>query len=179
MESQPDQSSVDSTFSYHCKNMAPRLPLTKDQVQKMKAEFLALDADGDGTITVNELENVLRSMRGKLKASDADIKRAIKEIDKDGDGTIDLEEYLKSRKNKTNMDLIHRALVQRSRVRKEFERFDADKSGYITKEELMALIQARAAVTITSEQVDKMMMDNDENHDGMINYEEFVLIMTK
>ena len=34
-------------------------------------------------------------------------------------------------------------------------------------------------VTITPEQVDKMMMDNDENHDGMINYEEFVLIMTK
>merc|ERR1712226_1483317 len=91
-----------------------RLPLTKDQVQKLKTEFMALDADGDGTITVNELENVLRSMRGKLKASDADIKRAIKEIDKDGDGTIDLEEYLKSRKNKTNMDLIHRALVQGS-----------------------------------------------------------------
>ena len=145
----------------------------------MKSEFLALDADGDGTITVSELENVLRSMRGKLKASDADIKRAIKEIDKDGDGTIDLEEYMKSRKNKTNMDLIHRALVQRSRVRKEFERFDADQSGYITKEELMALIQARAAVTITSEQIDKMMSDSDENHDGKINYEEFVLIMTK
>jgi len=159
--------------------MAPRLPLTKEQVQKMKSEFLALDADGDGTITVSELENVLRSMRGKLKASDADIKRAIKEIDKDGDGTIDLEEYMKSRKNKTNMDLIHRALVQRSRVRKEFERFDADNSGYITKEELMALIQARAAVTITSEQIDKMMLDSDENHDGKINYEEFVLIMTK
>ena len=159
--------------------MAPRLPLTKEQVQKMKSEFLALDADGDGTITVSELEKVLRSMRGKLKASDADIKRAIKEIDKDGDGTIDLEEYMKSRKNKTNMDLIHRALVQRSRVRKEFERFDADNSGYITKEELMALIQARAAVTITSEQIDKMMLDSDENHDGKINYEEFVLIMTK
>ena len=159
--------------------MAPRLPLTKEQITKMKSEFLALDADGDGTITVKELENVLRSMRGKLKASDADIKRAIKEIDKDGDGTIDLEEYLKSRRNKTNMDLIHRALVQRSRVRKEFERFDADGSGYITKEELLALVQARAAVTITSEQIDKMMLDSDENHDGKINYEEFVLIMTK
>ncbi len=34
--------------------MAPRLPLTKDQVQRMKKEFLALDADGDGTITITE-----------------------------------------------------------------------------------------------------------------------------
>merc|ERR1711936_1140121 len=155
-----------------------RLPLTQDQIQKLKTEFMALDADGDGTITVEELEKVLRSMRGKLKASEADIKKAIKEIDKDGDGTIDLEEYLKSRKGKTNQDLIHRALVQRSRVRKEFERFDKDSSGFITKEELMAVIQARAAVTITAEQIDKMMLDSDENNDGLINYEEFILIMT-
>ena len=156
-----------------------RLPLTKDQVQKLKKEFMTLDADGDSTITVAELENVLRSTRGKLKASEADIKKAIKHIDKDGDGTIDLEEYLKSHKGKTNQDLIHRALVQRSRVRKEFERFDQDNSGFITKEELMAVIQARAAVTITVEQIEKMMADSDENNDGLINYEEFVLIMTK
>ena len=166
-------------FQTNTKMAPPRLPLTQDQIKKMKSEFLALDADGDGTITVNELEKVLRSMRGKLKASDADIKRAIKEIDKDGDGTIELEEYMKSRKNKTNMDLIHRALVQRSRVRKEFERFDVDQSGYITKEELMAVIQARAAVTISEEQIDQMMGDSDENQDGKISYEEFVLIMTK
>ena len=49
---------------------------------------------------------------------------------------------MKSRKNKTNHDLIHRALVQRSRVRKEFERFDADQSGYITKQEVLNVIVA-------------------------------------
>ena len=43
----------------------------------------------------------------------------------------------------------------------------------------MAVIQARAAVTITVEQIEKMMADSDENNDGLINYEEFVLIMTK
>ena len=156
-----------------------RLPLTKDQVQKLKKEFMTLDADGDSTITVAELENVLRSMRGKLKASEADIKKAIKQIEKDGNGTIDLEQYLKICKGKTNQDLIHRALVQRSRVRKEFERFDKDGTGFITKEELMAVIQARAAVTISAEQIDKMMLDSDGNNEGLINYEEFVLIMTK
>jgi len=156
-----------------------RLPLTKDQVQKLKKEFMTLDADGDSTITVAELENVLRSTRGKLKASEADIKKAIKQIEKDGNGTIDLEQYLKICKGKTNQDLIHRALVQRSRVRKEFERFDKDGSGFITKEELMAVIQARAAVTISAEQIDKMMLDSDGNNEGLINYEEFVLIMTR
>ena len=145
----------------------------------MKKEFLLLDTDGDGTISVNELGAVLRSMRGKLRASESDIKRALKEIDRDGDGTIDLKEYIKSRKNKTNMDLVHRALVQRAKIRKEFERYDEDKSGYITKDELLEVIQARAAVTVTEEQIKRMMEDSDDNSDGKINYEEFVLLMTK
>ena len=154
-------------------------PITKEQVEKLKKEFLALDVDGDGTITVKELEKVLRSLRGKLKASEADIKKALKEIDKDGDGTIDLEEYVKSRKGKTNQDLIHRALVQRSKVRKEFERFDKDNSGFITKDELMEVISTRAGVKISPDQIDQMMRDSDENNDGKINYEEFVFLMTK
>ena len=159
--------------------MAPIVPLTHKQIEKMKKEFLLLDADGDGTISVNELGSVLRSMKGKLRASEADIKRALREIDRDGDGTVDLKEYIKHCKNKTNADLVHRALVQRSNIRKEFERFDEDGSGYITQEELLQVIQARAAVTVTKEQVQRMMADSDDNNDGQINYEEFVLLMTK
>ena len=138
-----------------------------------------LDIDGDGTITVNELETVLRSMRGKLRASESDIKRALKDLDRDGDGIIHVKEYLKSRKNKNTSDIVHRALVHRSKIRKEFERIDEDKSGYITKDELLQVIQATSAVTVTSEQIDKTMEEFDDNKDGKINYEEFVLLMTR
>ena len=154
-------------------------PFKKEQVQGMIKEFLCLDADGDGTITVDELEKVLRSMRGKSKPSEIEIQKAIKEIDKNGDGTIDMDEYVRSCRNKATQDLIHRALVQSSKIRKEFERFDKDNSGFITKEELMEVIQARASVTISSKQIDQMMMDSDENNDGLINYEEFIFLMTK
>ena len=154
-------------------------PFKKEQVQGMIKEFLCLDADGDGTITVDELEKVLRSMRGKSKPSEIDIKKAIKEIDKNGDGTIDMDEYVRSCRNKATQDLIHRALVQSSKIRKEFERFDKDNSGFITKEELMEVIQARASVTISPKQIDQMMIDSDENNDGLINYEEFIFLMTK
>ena len=154
-------------------------PFKTAQVQGMIKEFLCLDADGDGTITVDELEKVLRSMRGKSKPSEIEIKKAIKEIDRDGDGTIDMDEYVRSCRNKATQDLIHRALVQSSKIRKEFERFDKDNSGFITKEELMEVIQARAAVTISPKQIDQMMIDSDENNDGLINYEEFIFLMTK
>ena len=88
-------------------------PLTAEQIKNTKQEFLELDADGDGNVTTEEFGNILRSMKGKLKATEGDINRVLKELDRDGDGTIDLKEYFKSMKNKTNRDLVHRALVQR------------------------------------------------------------------
>ena len=68
--------------------MSPRLQLTNAQIEKMKTEFLRLDVDGDGTITVDELANVLRAMRPHLDITEADITRTLKDIDRDGDGNI-------------------------------------------------------------------------------------------
>ena len=157
--------------------MPPRLRLTDDQIERMKKEFLLLDVDGDGTITIQELAGVLRSMKTKLEVSEADIERTLKDIDQDGDGTIDIEEYVKSRKNKTNRDLLHRALSQRARIRRQFHRYDRDKSGYVTKDELIAVIQATSGVTVTLEQTEKIIQNNDQDDDGKIDYEEFVLLM--
>ena len=153
--------------------------LTKEQIEKMKNEFLQLDLDNDGTITVDELGNCLRSMRVKLKLSEGEIKKTLKEIDKDGNGTIDLKEYMQNMKDKTNKDLIFRALCQRSFIRKEFHKFDADGSGFITRDELIEVIRSRIGMQLSTYQVDDLLKDNDENDDGKINYEEFVCLMMK
>ena len=80
--------------------MPPRLQLTSSQIEKMKDEFLKLDVDGNGTITIDELADVLRGLRPHLNVSEEDINRTLKDIDRDGDGTVDVEEYIKSRKYK-------------------------------------------------------------------------------
>ena len=157
--------------------MAPKSQLTEEQVEKLKTEFLSLDVDGDGTITIEELAKILRSMKRKLAISDNDIERTLKDIDQDGDGTIDLEEYLKRQKQKTKKDILHRALLTRSRIRKEFEKYDKDQSGYVSPDELMSVIQARVGFTVTLEQTEKIIQDKDKDSDGKIDYEEFVLLM--
>ena len=154
-------------------------PLSEKEVQKLQKEFLELDGDGDGTITVEELGNVLRSMRSTLKVSETEIKRVLKDIDKDGDGTINMKEYFANMKNKTNRHLIHRALVQRSTARKQFMKFDKDGSGYITMEEIKQVFEERTGGSVSIEQVQAMLKDSDQNSDGKINYEEFVVMMTK
>ena len=159
--------------------MTNNLPLTQSQIEEMKMEFLRLDLDGDGQVSVEELESVLHSMRGKLKATDGDIRKAVKDMDRDRDGTINVQEYLWSIKNKSNKDLVRRALVQRLLIRKEFGRFDKDKSGFISTEEFMQVLQSRGIMKVTLDQVSLLIKDSDRDKNGEIDYEEFVLLMTK
>ena len=159
--------------------MTKNLPLTQSQIEEMKMEFLRLDLDGDGQVSVEELESVLHSMRGKLKATDGDIRKAVKDMDRDRDGIINVQEYLWSIKNKSNKDLVRRALVQRLLIRKEFGRFDKDKSGFISTEEFMQVLQSRGIMKVTLDQVSLLIKDSDRDKNGEIDYEEFVGLMTK
>ena len=156
--------------------MAPKKPLKTE----LRKEFLKLDADGDGTITVDELGTVLRSMMEKLKVSEEEITQVLKDIDKDGDGTIDLKEYCANMKNTNRRNLVYRALAQRSTARTQFEKFDKDGSGYITTEELLEVFEELMGGPVTIEQFEEMMNECNKNADGKINYEEFVVtLMTK
>ena len=154
-------------------------PLSPNEIMKMHKEFMGLDADGDGRITVEELGNVLRSMKVKLKLSGSDIKRILGNIDKDGDGTINLNEYFASMEDQTDKNVLHRVLVLRSKARKEFQKFDKDGSGYITKEEIKEVYEERTGREVTIAQVEEMLKGSDTNSDGKINYEEFAVTMTK
>ena len=156
--------------------MPPPKQLTPEA---MKEEFLEIDEDGDGTITTAELGNALRSLSVKLKYTEKDIQKVLKDIDKDGDGTVNLKEYFAHMKNTSNRNLIHRALVQRSKLRKQFLKFDKDGSGYVTVDEAKQVFDERTGGSIDIEQVKEMLKDSDKNSDGKINYEEFVVMMTK
>ena len=159
--------------------MAPAKPLKEAKIKEMQKEFLNLDTDGDGNITVEELGTVLRSMMGKLKVSEEEIAKVLKEIDLDGDGTINLNEYFVNMKNSDSKNLIHRALVQRSKARKSFEKFDKDGSGYVTTDELLEVFEELMGGPVTIEQFENMMKECNKNSEGKINYEEFVVLMTK
>ena len=152
---------------------------SKALVKQLQEEFLSMDSDGDGKISTKEVGDVLRSMRVKLKLSDADIKRALKEMDKDQNGVIELKEYFMYMNNKTSRDLVCRALFQRTKLRKEFQRFDKDGSGFISEEELMQVVRGRTGIELSHHQITEMLQDSDPNDDGKIDYEEFVVFMTR
>ena len=61
--------------------------LSDDQIFEFKEAFQIFDKDGDGSITTNELGNVMRAFG--QNPSEEEINLMIKEVDKDKNGTID------------------------------------------------------------------------------------------
>ena len=156
------------------------MPVIKeDEMEQLKNEFLGLDADGNGEISTEEVENLLKSMRIKLKLSQSEIRRALKQIDEDGDGTVQIKELVNVIERFDTGGVIYKALHQRSTIRKDFERYDADNSGFISKDELVEVIKERTGISVTEKHILRLMKECDENDDDQINYEEFVTLMTK
>ena len=153
--------------------------ITDDEVEQLKNEFMGLDSDGNGEISIQELEHLLKSMRIKLRLSETEIRRALKQIDSNGDGTVDIQELMDIIYKFDTAGIIYKALHQRSEIRKDFKRFDADKSGFISIDELVQVVRDRTGILVPEKYILPLMKDCDENDDDKIDYEEFVTIMTK
>ena len=138
-----------------------------------------MDADGNGEVTVDELGTMLTSMRLKLQLSDKMIQNILKQIDSNGDGTVDSDELLQVLEKFDTDGLVCKALLARASIRQEFEKYDSDKSGFITRDELVQIINDRTGIKLPEKHIAKLMEDCDQNDDNQINYEEFVVMMTK
>ena len=112
--------------------------LSEKDIANMKKEFISFDSDGDGTISSEELANVLRSFGDEV--SEEEVKKVINTFDIDKNGTIEFNEFLimmahkeagqldggdSGKKGQRNMQsLIKKAFAKRAQIRKTFESFD-------------------------------------------------------
>ena len=158
------------------RRMSLQLEAELNIIQK---EFAGLDIDGNGDISVKELEDILRSMRLKLKLTDKQIERVLKQIDTNNDGSIDADELMVVLEKYDTEGVVYKALHLRSSIRQEFLKYDEDGNGYITKDEMVEIIKDRTGLTIPQKQIERLMKDSDKNDDGKVNYEEFVALMSK
>merc|ERR1711915_529865 len=133
---------------------------------ELKEAFKLFDADGDGVITIDELKNLIAKVGGDM--SEVEAKALINKADKDKNQGIDFSEFAKL------WEALHGE--EESSVRAEFAKLDMDKSGYITKDEMIAVIGAE----FTGNKMDEAkaaieMLDVDK--DGKVSYPEFILVM--
>merc|ERR1711982_141417 len=133
---------------------------------ELREAFKLFDADGDGMISADELKTLITKVGGEM--ADAEAKALIHAADKDGNEGIDFEEFAQL------WTALHGA--EEGKMRDEFAKMDTDKSGYITKDEMVAVISSEFQGD-KMEEAKKAIDKLDVDKDGKVSYPEFILVM--
>ncbi|MFN6486910.1 MULTISPECIES: EF-hand domain-containing protein [unclassified Nostoc] len=134
--------------------------IDEQEIEKLWQAFKVLDVDGNGSISTDELGEVMRSLG--QNPTETGLRDLIKEIDVDLSGTIDFEEF------KTLM--VAKVGDRESRLKLAFSAFDEDNSGQITTAELRKVM---SQFGLTDAELKEMLQEVDHDGDGSIDFHEF------
>ncbi|CAD6248848.1 unnamed protein product [Miscanthus lutarioriparius] len=152
------------------KKMALRViaqSLSEEELAGLKEMFKAMDTDGSGAITFDELKEGLRRHGSNLRESE--IRDLMDAADVDNSGTIDYDEFIAA--------TVHMSKLEREEhLLAAFAYFDKDGSGYITVDELEQACRDHNMVDVG---LDDIITEVDQDNDGRIDYGEFVAMMKK
>merc|ERR1719454_648604 len=145
--------------------------LNEDQIKALRETFTALDGNGDGKLTVNEMKEGIQ--KAGLKEIPADLQQIMEDVDSDGSGVIDYTEFLAA-------TLDRRLYLQEDVCWSAFRVFDRNGDGKISQDELKAVLgDGEVAGTLGKGLVEQLMGEVDGNGDGVIDFEEFMAMMKK
>ncbi|GLT37380.1 hypothetical protein SLA2020_116990 [Shorea laevis] len=138
-----------------------------EEVAGIKEGFKLMDTGNKGKINIDELKAGLQKLGHSIP--DADIQILMEAGDVDRDGYLDYGEF-------AAISVHLRKMGNDEHLKKAFEFFDKNQSGYIEIEELRdALVDE--VDTNSEEVISAIMHDVDTDKDGRISYEEFDAMM--
>lgn len=146
--------------------------LSESQVNELKTAFSMLDKNKDGRVNLCEMKTMLCNLG--IPIEDCVVEALINQASEREEGLVSEEEFLDWMASQEEIggqeDDIMEDLLAAFRV------FDKDGNGYITRDELKMAMDL-IGETVTEAQLDDMLKASDIDHDGRINYEEFVKIL--
>jgi len=143
--------------------------LTTSQVSAYKELFDLFDANGDGSISIDELGHVFRIHLGKALADD-DLCKIVEQVDVDQSKTIEFNEFLALMASDTWAD------IEKNEIIKAFSVFDRNKDGYVDAEELRLALTTYGEA-MSKEEADELLAIADLDNNGLIDYSEFLTVM--
>ncbi|CAL0312370.1 unnamed protein product [Lupinus luteus] len=132
---------------------------------ELKRVFSSFDANGDGKISITELDTVLRSLGSGVSATE--LQRVMEDLDTDHDGFINFSEF----------GAFCRSDGGASELRDAFDLYDQDKNGLISASELH-LVLNRLGMKCSVEECHSMIKSVDSDGDGNVNFDEFKKMMS-
>ena len=140
--------------------------LDENEINNLKNVFMAFDEGKDGQISFDELKKGLEQMHSK-KYTDEEIEDLFNALDVDHNGKIDYTEFISA-------TLEEAEYLKQERLSEAFMNFDKNRSGKISKDELVTALKANSC---QEKEIEKFIKAVDKNGDGKIDYNEFVELM--
>ena len=140
--------------------------LNENEINNLKNVFSAFDKGKDGQISYDELKQGLIQLKSN-RLTEQDVMYLFKALDVDYNGKIDYSEFIAGTLQKANY-------YKSDRLLEAFNNFDKDKSGKISKDELILALKAEKS---QEKEIEKFIKQVDKNNDGKIDYNEFLALM--
>ncbi|XP_057761990.1 calcium-dependent protein kinase 28-like isoform X1 [Arachis stenosperma] len=138
--------------------------LDEEEISDLKDQFDAIDVDKNGSISLEEMRQALaKDLPWKLKESR--VLEILQAIDSNTDGLVDFTEFVAAALHVHQLEE-HNSEKWHQRSRAAFEKFDIDKDGYITPDELRMHTGLRGSI-------DPLLEEADIDKDGKISLSEF------
>lgn len=152
-----------AVYFFMVNNMA-----TKEEKNEQIKTFKALDLNGDGKLTREELMHGYNQKNIEFAPNDMELMLA--QLDNNQSGAIDYTEFVAAAIDREK-------LLSKQRMMQCFQLFDKDKSGSISKQELKAMFGGNNKVdeNVWTEQI----KDVDINGDGEMDFGEFKEMLLK
>lgn len=141
--------------------------------EKLRAVFDFFDVDGNGTIDVQELREVIRSLGNN--PTEAELDQIINDADQDGSGTLDFEEFCAYLAGGDS--LTHGKGTDSREIVESFRIFDTARNGMIAVDDFREVMMTMGD-RLPADQVEEMIKMCDVDSDGTINYENFIAMVS-
>ncbi|CAM9011915.1 unnamed protein product [Wickerhamomyces anomalus] len=136
-----------------------------EEIDRLRKRFMKLDKDSSGTISKDEFLAIPGVASNPLAT------RLIETFDKDGSGDVDFKEFI------TGLSIFSGKGLKDDKLKFAFEIYDIDKDGYISNGELYIVLKMMVGKNLDDDQlqqiVDRTIMENDQDGDGRLNFQEF------
>merc|ERR1712100_496293 len=131
--------------------------------------FRAMDANGDGKLSKDEIKNGYAEFFGK-SLTDEQVDDMFAKVDADGNGEIDYSEFVVATMNEKN-------LLSNNKLQSAFKMFDKDGGGSISTDEIKQVLSF--GQNLDEDVVNSIIKQVDANGDGEISFDEFAEMMLK
>eukprot|EP00090_Calanus_glacialis_P009105 TRINITY_DN17453_c0_g1_i1.p1 TRINITY_DN17453_c0_g1~~TRINITY_DN17453_c0_g1_i1.p1 ORF type:complete len:193 (-),score=72.28 TRINITY_DN17453_c0_g1_i1:157-735(-) len=149
--------------------------IEEEDFNAFKRAFEIFDADGSGKMNFTEVDKLIMELSSGQDPTDEEVVELMKQLDQDESGMVEFEEFVRVMAKRAEETKI---LQKEREFREAFRMFDRDGSGKVSSTELRQVLTKSGQMKLTDEEVDEMVEGVDEDHDGMIDFNELVKMFT-